>query len=168
MTTNTGVRTLSDGLFTYNPETGDLCWAIARSNAVKVGVPIRQPKSYKNYIQVRIEGKLTLAHRIIWENLKGPIPDGLEINHINGKKDDNRLDNLELVTHKDNVRHAKRTGLTPRITSHERPVVGYHKVTGEGRYYRSIREAKKHGFHDINASINKPTRFSKGFKWEYL
>lgn len=162
------VKTLSDGLFTYNPDTGELCWAVSRSNAVKVGVPIRQPKSYKNYIQVRVDGKLILAHRIIWENLNGPIPDGLEINHINGKKDDNRLINLELVTHKENLSHAKRTGLTPRVTREERPVIGYHKVTGEGRYYRSIREAKRNGFHNVNSSIDNPRRYSNGFKWEYL
>lgn len=53
-------------------------------------------------------------HRAIWEAVHGEIPDGLEINHINGVKDDNRIENLELVTPKENTAHAIQTGLRPR------------------------------------------------------
>lgn len=51
------------------------------------------------------------AHRLIWEAVNGPIPDGKEINHINGVKDDNRISNLELTTRSGNIRHAYATGL---------------------------------------------------------
>ena len=64
------------------------------------------------YRQVYLKkGKTIQAHRFIWEAVHGPIPDGLFINHINGNKRDNRLANLELVTHAENIRHAYRTGL---------------------------------------------------------
>ena len=43
------------------------------------------------------------VHRFVWECLKGPIPKGMEINHINEDKTDNRLENLELVTQKENI-----------------------------------------------------------------
>lgn len=36
------------------------------------------------------------AHRLVWQALHGDIPDGLEVNHINGVKSDNRPENLEL------------------------------------------------------------------------
>lgn len=53
------------------------------------------------------EGKRRDAsfHRCIWEAHVGPIPDGMEINHINGVKTDNRLLNLELCTKSENTLH---------------------------------------------------------------
>ena len=38
-------------------------------------------------------------------------PSELHVNHINGIKDDNHIDNLEYVTHKQNMAHAVKTGL---------------------------------------------------------
>ena len=45
------------------------------------------------------------AHRLVWVYFNGSIPGGWQINHKNGRRDDNRLDNLELVTPAENVRH---------------------------------------------------------------
>jgi hypothetical protein len=43
----------------------------------------------------------------VWRVLRGPLPEGLTINHINGVKDDNRPDNLELATHFEQREHAR-------------------------------------------------------------
>lgn len=48
----------------------------------------------------------TKAHRAIWAMAYGKWPDG-EIDHINGHKSDNRLDNLRVVTHLANGRNLK-------------------------------------------------------------
>ena len=45
-------------------------------------------------------------HRCIWEAFNGVIEGRLEINHKNLDRQDNRLDNLELLTHKQNCQHA--------------------------------------------------------------
>lgn len=58
--------------------------------------------------------KTCYEHRLIWERVHGPIKPGFEINHINGIKNDNRLENLELVTRAGNQRHAVRSGLLPK------------------------------------------------------
>ncbi len=43
-------------------------------------------------------------HRFIWEAFNGPIQDGLTIDHIDGNKVNNRLENLQLMSHEDNIR----------------------------------------------------------------
>jgi hypothetical protein len=49
-----------------------------------------------------------LVHRLVMLAFVGPCPAGLEVNHKNGKKDDNRLSNLEYVTGSENVLHSYR------------------------------------------------------------
>lgn len=48
-----------------------------------------------------------LVHRAVWEAFNGKIPDRLEVNHKNLIREDNRLENLELLTHQQNVQHAQ-------------------------------------------------------------
>lgn len=51
-------------------------------------------------------------HRLVWMSFNNKkIPKGLEINHKDGNKSNNNLNNLEVVTHKENMIHAHRTGL---------------------------------------------------------
>ena len=54
------------------------------------------------YIRVRTNGKEYRAHRIIWEMFNGPIPEGLLIDHIDGDKLNNRIDNLRIATRRQN------------------------------------------------------------------
>jgi hypothetical protein len=49
-----------------------------------------------------------LAHRLVWTFLRGPIPDGLQINHKDMNKTNNHPDNLEVVTNWENALHARR------------------------------------------------------------
>jgi len=49
-----------------------------------------------------------LAHKLMWEAFNGPIPEGMQINHLNGNKADNRLANLEVVSRSQNMQHAYR------------------------------------------------------------
>lgn len=61
------------------------------------------------------EGQRTdpLAHRLVWEAFNGPIPDGLEINHKNSVRADNRLANLELLTRSGNCAYGFRVNGRP-------------------------------------------------------
>jgi hypothetical protein len=51
------------------------------------------------------------AHRLISEAFIPNPENKPHINHINGVRDDNRLENLEWVTHQENAQHAHDTGL---------------------------------------------------------
>ena len=50
------------------------------------------------YKLVNDHGTTRKAHRVIWENVFGPIPPGCEIHHVDGNGHNNRLDNLMLLT----------------------------------------------------------------------
>lgn len=47
--------------------------------------------------------KINLIHRLVFDSFVG-IDDGLEINHLDEDKENNRLDNLELITHEENLK----------------------------------------------------------------
>lgn len=59
-------------------------------------------KHPSGYIYLGFGHKNFLAHRLVWEAFKGEIPEGMEIDHKNGERYDNRLCNLRLCSHKDN------------------------------------------------------------------
>ena len=59
------------------------------------------------YKTITINGKRMLEHRYIWEQAHGKIPENLQIDHINGNKRDNRLENLQLVTSRYNTQRSE-------------------------------------------------------------
>lgn len=58
---------------------------------------------------VRVDGisYVACAHRVVYRFFNGPIADGKTINHINGKKADNRPSNLEQATMREQAIHAR-------------------------------------------------------------
>jgi len=61
------------------------------------------------YCQVGFNGKFIYYHVIIWILSTGKdIPQGLEIDHINGNKIDNRIENLRLVTSRGNSQNMEK------------------------------------------------------------
>lgn len=71
--------------------------------------PQRASQSKKGYFQVRLftkeypKGKLQYVHRLVYETFVGEIPEGKEIDHINNDSTDNRLDNIQLLTRRENL-----------------------------------------------------------------
>lgn len=50
------------------------------------------------------------VHRFVWECFHGPVAKGEVVNHKNGNMKDNRLANLEVMSIKDNTKHAAKMG----------------------------------------------------------
>lgn len=68
---------------------------------------------HKGYVRVQLspprgKGRLYPVHRLVLAAFVGPMPDGMTVNHKNGIKHDNRVENLEYMTIADNLRHSFR------------------------------------------------------------
>jgi hypothetical protein len=62
---------------------------------------------YKGIRAVR-GGKTHLVHRLVLRAFVGPAKEGETANHKNGVRLDNRVENLEWVSHSENLKHAHR------------------------------------------------------------
>ena len=56
--------------------------------------------------QIGLPQKNFYIHRLVYEIFNGPIPDKMEINHIDSNKQNNCIKNLELMTRSENAKHA--------------------------------------------------------------
>ena len=88
------------------------CVRIIERNGRTEWRPMTSRTGYGGYIHFHLYSnavqKHPLAHRVVWQSFNGPIPKGIEINHKNGIKADNRLVNLELATRSENMLHGFR------------------------------------------------------------
>ena len=114
------------------------------------------------------KGKWYLLHRVVYEAVTGePIPKGYEINHISEAKDENFFENLQLLSHKQNINFG--TG-TIRSTKSRSKQVGAFK-NGELIFiFTSLNEARRQGFNSghISKCCNGKRNTHKGYTWKYL
>jgi len=67
-------------------------------------ISIRRDSDERSYAHIRIaKGKFILLHRHIWEQANGPIPKGMVVVFKNGDTSDLSIENLELITRKENM-----------------------------------------------------------------
>lgn len=69
----------------------------------------------RGYGRIRVDGRYLLAHRFSYEATNGPIPTGLEIDHICHTTNCVRPNHLRVVTRKQNIEN--RSGLQRTNTS---------------------------------------------------
>lgn len=84
-------------LFNYNEETGILSWAVDRKGKAKKGHRSGYKHACDGYRYVGVNYKLYREHRLIWCLVYGYFPEN-DLDHKNGRRDDNRLKNLREVS----------------------------------------------------------------------
>lgn len=142
-------------------------------------------KHYTGYWKCTLYGDnsnnwLTNVHRVVWIAVNGPIPQGLEVNHIDENKSNNSIDNLNLLTPKENTNYGTRNERAGKILKNlltnrkdQSKPVGAFKDGKLVLTFASISEAKRNGFDKSNIILSCKGKYwnnniYKGYTWQYL
>lgn len=136
---------------------------------------ITQFYHWNGYLRVHLtthkKTKSVFVHRLVAQAFIPTPNENLTVNHKNGKKDDNRLENLEWCTQQENINHAIKTGL---IKNRKKPVC---KLDENGVVLETFESAR-----EASESLGKPAVCGRniravcsrgyghfcGFRWKWL
>jgi len=99
----------------------------------------------RGYLKIDLEQRTFFVHRLVGMAFLGK--SSLVINHKNGKQTDNRIENLEWVTQKQNAQHALKNGWYRRGERH-----GNSKLTEKQAFKIKYKESGK--YDDIGKKYN--------------
>ena len=123
-------------------------------------------KNQHGYGRVQVGGnRLRVVHHLAWEQAHGPVPEGMEIDHVCFNRACINVDHLRPVTKSDNARH--RRGAQPNSKSGVRNVHAYSggrwyvrlKVKGKRLHfgiYDTIEEAEQVAIRARREVFNRP------------
>lgn len=106
--------------YVVNADTGCWQWTASTSN--------KRDKWVYGLISVR--GALQMAHRVMYELARGPVPDGLELDHVCRNTRCINPDHLEAVTHKENIARSA------NFQASKTECVNGHALSGENLYVK--------------------------------
>ena len=84
-----------------------LMWKINPSPNVKIGDLAGWVEKHGYYLITMNKGSKYRLHRLVWIYHNGDIPDEMQVDHIDGNPKNNRIENLRLATHAENMRNSK-------------------------------------------------------------
>ena len=116
-----------------------------------------------------------MKHRAIWIGSHGGIipDDRMEIDHINGDRHDNRIENLRLVSHSENVRNPNTLWRKCGENNHNAKITSEVAEEIRTRYYESQQLPKGDGrlsqrrlSHEYGISQQRISKILKGDAWQ--
>ena len=124
-------------------------------------------KLYLNSVRKNVS-----VHRLLWTAFNGPIPEGLQINHLNENKADNRLENLSLCTPKENTNYGTRN---KRVSEkHCKRIQMLDKNNNILKTFNSLKEAaqflnknKTTASSGISKCLHGKSKSAYGYKWKF-
>ena len=131
--------------------------------------------NHKGYEQVTLsdnnnDKKTYSVHRVVYEAVSGtPIPEGMQVNHIDENKTNNHITNLNLMTPKENSNWG--TGIERCARSRSKPLGQYTKDGDIVNLFLSTRDAEsKLGYSRgrIADACRGVTKEYKDCNWKYL
>lgn len=119
----------------------------------------------RGYISVKIQNKAFFVHRIVATVFLGNIGEDYVVNHKDGNKSNNILENLEIVTQSQNIQHAYDTKLIEKTNKVK--VIQVDEYGNIVRIFDSMTEVEKiTGINrgNIHKGINSKSTI-KGYRW---
>jgi hypothetical protein len=125
-------------LLSYNPDTGVFVRRVKSSTALagQIAGGVRKD----GYLQISIDNKRYLSHRLAWLYVHGTFPEH-DTDHIDGNRQNNAINNLRAVTRTINLQNLRQ----PKSSNKSTGFLGVTKL-GDGRYMAQITANRVHRY----------------------
>ena len=134
-------QTYLKSIFDYNRDDGTLLGRERRPGARKSRIAGHADKS-TGYLKVRVNRTLYVAHRLIWVMVYGAPPKG-EVDHIDGFRANNEIENLRDVSRSGNQKNAR------LMSNSNTGIMGVNNEGGKYRVTISVNQKKTYiGFYE--------------------
>jgi len=149
---------------------------LGRVKSIITNIIMKPSYCKSNYLKVKLckngRQKTIQIHRLVAENFIDNIYNKPQINHIDCNKENNRVDNLEWVTAKENTAHAINNGLFVffAVQPKKRKVIQYDKEGNVLNKYNSMKEAAtncKTTYNNIYYACKDFNHTAVGCRWKY-